>query len=148
MLIEIKVMVNIVKCVNLAEIEMKQLGAPQFVMYTKEPGASREVNTTFIKVSLPLSSLSSLFLALLFLSLLCLCSTSSLGATLGRAVEEQQKRVASERKITINNNISTYTRITDNTESVKTISSVAMFQNFRCLPYPTPQSCGLHLKIA
>ena len=23
-----------------------------------------------------------------------------------------------------------------------------MFQNFRCLPYPTPQSCGLHLKIA
>lgn len=148
MSIKMKVMVNIAKYVNLAEIEMKQLGAPQFVMYTKEPGASREVNTTFIKVSLPLSSLSSLFLALLFLSLLCLCSTSSLGATLGRAVEEQQKRVASERKITINNNISTYTRITDNTESEKNISFVATFQYFRCLPYPTPQSYGLHLKIA
>ena len=77
MSIKMKVMVNIAKCVNLAEIEMKQLGAPQFVMYTKEPGANREVNATFIKVSLPLSSLSSLFLALLFLSLLCLCSTSS-----------------------------------------------------------------------
>ena len=84
----------------------------------------------------------------LFLSLLCLWSTSSLGATLGRAVEEQQKRVASERKITINNNISTYTRITDNTESEKNISFVATFQYFRCLPYPTPQSYGLHLKIA
>ena len=49
-----KVMVTIVECVNFAEITMKQLGAPQFVMYTKEPGASREVDTTFIKVSLPL----------------------------------------------------------------------------------------------
>ena len=77
MSIKMKVMVNIAKCINLAEIKMKQLGAPQFVMYTKEPGASREVNNTIIKVSLPLSSLASLFLALLFLSLLCLWSTSS-----------------------------------------------------------------------
>ena len=53
MSIKMKVMANIVKCVNFAEITMKQLGAPQFVMYTKEPGASREVNTTIIKVSLP-----------------------------------------------------------------------------------------------
>ena len=54
MSIKMKVMANIVKCVNFAEITMKQLGAPQFVMYTKEPGASREVDTTIIKVSLPL----------------------------------------------------------------------------------------------
>ena len=54
MSIKMKIMVNIVKCVNFAEITMKQLGAPQFVMYTKEPGASREVDTTTIKVSLPL----------------------------------------------------------------------------------------------
>ena len=61
-------------------------------------------------------------------------------------MEEQQKRVAGERRI--NNNILTYTRITDNTESEKNISFVATFQYFRCLPYPTPQSYGLHLKIA
>ena len=53
MSIKMKIMVNIVKCANFAEITMKQLGAPQFVMYTKEPGASREGDTTIIKVSLP-----------------------------------------------------------------------------------------------
>ena len=37
---------------KVAEAEMKQLGPPQLVMYTKEPGASREVITIVTNIFL------------------------------------------------------------------------------------------------
>ena len=86
-----KVMVNIAKYVNLAENEMKQLGAPQFVMYTKEPGASREVNITvpwlssFVLFVLIIPGLVVFVLIVLVFNLVTRCDS---GPSCGGAAEE------------------------------------------------------------
>ena len=91
MSIKMKIMVNIVKCANFAEITMKQLGAPQFVMYTKEPGASREVNITvpllssFVLFVLIIPGLVVFVLILLVVNLALRCDS---GPNCGGAAEE------------------------------------------------------------
>ena len=60
--------------IKVAEVEMKQLGAPQLVMYTKEPGASREVITIALNIFLRLIIIVLLLLIIIILiieTLLC-----------------------------------------------------------------------------
>ena len=76
---------------TIAEIKMKQLGAPQFVMYTKEPGASREVNITvpwlssFVLFVLIIPGLVVFVLIVLVVNLVLRCDS---GPNCGGAVEE------------------------------------------------------------
>ena len=61
--------------IKVAEAEMKQLGAPQLVMYTKEPGANREVTTIIMSffLLLLLIIIIALLHLLIIIAIICRC---------------------------------------------------------------------------